>query len=151
MKTVARNRKAFHDYEILERVEAGIELFGTEVKSIRAGRIALTDSYAQCSEGQIFLNRLHIPPYELGHRFDSHEPYRRRRLLLHQREIRHLCRKTEQQGLTLVPLQVYFKQQWVKVELGLGRGRRTYDKRAHIAKEEAKRRIARLVRGARRS
>ncbi|MBD3241210.1 MAG: SsrA-binding protein SmpB [Chitinivibrionales bacterium] len=144
VKVIARNRKAFHDYEILDKFEAGIELYGTEVKAIRAGRIALTDSFALCQGGQIFLNRLHISPYELGNRF-NHEPYRKRRLLLHQREIRYLCSQVEQKRLALIPLQVYFKKQWVKVELGLARGRKQYDKRQKIAAQESKRRLSRVM------
>lgn len=149
MKVVARNRKAYHDYEIIEKFEAGIELVGTEVKAVRAGHLTLTDSYAQCRDGQIFLTRLHIRPYEQGNRF-NHEPYRRRRLLLHQREIRHLSREVEQKRLAIIPLQVYFKKQWVKVELGLGRGRKHYDKRQKISDQENKRRMARLMADARR-
>jgi SsrA-binding protein len=146
MKVVARNRKAFHDYEILEKSEAGIELNGTEVKSVRAGKINLSDSYAQCKEGELYLCHLHISPYQSGSHF-NHDPYRRRRLLLHRKQILRLCREVEQKRLTLVPLQVYFQKQWVKVEIALCRGRKKYDKRQKIAKAEAKRKIRALTGG----
>lgn len=144
MKTVARNRKAFHDYEILEKFEAGVELTGTEVKSVRAGKINLSDSYAQCSAGELFLHHLHISPYQTASHF-NHDPYRRRRLLLHRKQIQRLCREVEQKRLTIVPLQVYFQKQWVKIEIALCKGRKKYDKRQKIAKAEAKRKIRALT------
>jgi SsrA-binding protein len=150
VKVIARNRKAFHDYDILERFEAGIELLGAEVKSLRAGRINLADSYATCQDGQVFVNHLHIGPYEQASRMTAAEPYRRRRLLLRKREIVHLHREVEQKRLALVPLQLYFKNQWVKVELGLGKGMKQYDKRQKIAADESKRRLTQLMKAARR-
>jgi SsrA-binding protein len=149
VKVVARNRKAFHDYEILEQVEAGIELVGTEVKSVRAGQVSLADSYAQCADGQVYLVHLHIAPYKQGSSYNR-DPYRKRRLLLHQREIGHLCGEVRLKRLALVPLQVYIKDRWVKVELGLARGRRMYDKRRKIADAENKRRLAHVLSESRR-
>ncbi len=149
MKVVARNRKALHDYDIVERFEAGIELLGTEVKAVREGRLTLTDCYAQPSDGQMFLVHLHIGPYDQASQF-NHDAYRRRRLLLHRREIRKLTQEIRQKRLVVVPLQVFFKDQWLKVELGLGRGRRKYDKRQKIAAQESGRRIAQVMAQARR-
>jgi SsrA-binding protein len=149
VQALARNRKAFHDYEILERFEAGIELLGAEVKSVRAGRINLVDSYAAYENGEVYINHLHIGPYEQAAAF-GHDPYRRRRLLLRKREILRLRREVEQKHLSLIPLQMYFKNQWVKLELGLGKGLKQYDKRQKIAEAESKRQLTRLVRSARR-
>ena len=143
-KILAQNRKALHDYEILERFEAGIELQGTEVKSIRAGRINLLDSYGHCEKGQLFVYHLHISPYEHGHSY-NHDPYRKRKLLMHGPEIHRLSREVELKQLTLVPLAVYFKKQWVKVEIGLCRGLKKYDKRQKIAREDSKRRLDKLM------
>ncbi|MFP4163256.1 MAG: SsrA-binding protein SmpB [Chitinispirillaceae bacterium] len=143
MKTIARNKKAYHDYDVLDKVEAGIALTGSEVKSIRAGRINLLDSYAFCSRGEIFINHLHISPYDRGGVY-SPDPYRRRKLLLHQKQIEHFCQEVERKQLTLIPLSVYFKNQWVKLELGLCRGRKKFDKRQKIAEQESKRRMAQL-------
>lgn len=143
MKSIAQNRKAYHDYEILEKVEAGIALTGSEVKSIRAGRVNLSDSYAQCTEGEIFVSSLHISAYERGG-FYSPDPYRKRKLLLQKNQIIRLCNEVERKHLTLIPLSIYFKKQWVKVEIGLCRGRKNYDKRHKIAEEESKRRISQL-------
>jgi SsrA-binding protein len=144
-KNIATNRKAFRDYEILDRREAGIELLGTEVKSLRAGRINISDSYAVIEEGQVYLMNLHIPPYESSGK-DGHDPYRRRRLLLHKREIRRLFIATAEKGLTLVPLRFYFRGPYVKVELATARGRRKYDKRDIIARKEAQRSMERARR-----
>lgn len=150
MNSLSRNRKAWHDYEILEKFETGIALVGTEVKSIRAGRVNLTDSYARCENGRVMVHHLHIGPYEQGGTFYNHEPYRKRELLMHKREILRLSAEVDRKNLTLVPLSVYFKKQWVKIELGLCRGRKKYDKRDKIAKEESKKRLNAMVRSARR-
>ncbi|MBD3163303.1 MAG: SsrA-binding protein SmpB, partial [Candidatus Eisenbacteria bacterium] len=112
------NRRARHDYQILERIEAGIALRGTEVKSIRARKASITEAYAQVIGGEVFLLQMHVAPYEQGNRF-NHEPLRRRRLLLHRREIHRLRQKTEEKGLTLVPLSLYFKGRHLKIEIGL--------------------------------
>jgi len=144
MKIIARNRKAYHNYEVLEKIETGIELEGTEVKSIRAGKINLLDSYAVCKNGELFLNHMHISPFEQGNRF-NHEPYRMRKLLLHKKEILRLAGEIERKHLTLIPLSVYFKKQWVKIEIGLCRGRKKYDKRQKIAANESKKRLANVM------
>ena len=144
MTNVAQNRKALHDYEIIEKVETGIALTGAEVKSIRAGKVNLADSYAYCSKGEIFLSHLHISLYERQSRYTIPDPTRKRKLLLHKRQIEHLCSEVERKQLTLVPLSVYFKEQWIKIELGLCRGRKKYDKRQKIAEDESKRRLAQL-------
>ena len=148
MKIIARNRKAFHNYEVLEKLEAGIELQGTEVKSIRAGRINLLDSYAVCSNGELRLVHLHISPFEQGNQF-NHDPYRQRKLLLHKKQINHLAGEVERKQLTIIPLTVYFKKQWVKIELGLCRGRKKYDKRQKIAAGESKKRLANIMKSSR--
>ncbi len=144
MNYIAQNKKAFHDYEILEKVEAGIALTGAEVKSIRGGKVNLSDSYAQVtSEGEMFLNSLHISPYtRLG--FYTPDPYRKRKLLLRKKQIIHLSNEVDRKQLTLIPLAMYFQKQWVKVELGLCRGRKKFDKRQKIAEEDSKRRLAQL-------
>jgi SsrA-binding protein len=143
-KLVANNRKAFHDYEVLEKFESGIALTGSEVKSIRAGKINITEAYAQCHEGGIFINNLHISPYDRQGRSYAPDPLRKRRLLLHKREITRLSEEVQRKRLTLIPLSMYFKNQWVKIELGLCRGRKKYDKRQKIAADESKRRLAQL-------
>jgi SsrA-binding protein len=135
-KRVATNRKARHDYEILETFEAGIELVGSEVKSVRAAQVSFKDSFAYVKNGEVILLNMHISPYEKASHY-GHAPERNRRLLLHKKEIRKLRQRTEEQGLTLVPLALYFKGPFVKVELGLGRGKHKYDKRDDIAKREA--------------
>ena len=144
-KTVAVNRKAFHDYEVLQRVEAGLVLTGTEIKSIRDGRVNLREAYARPESGELWLFNAHIAPYPAAHQF-NHEPTRRRKLLLHKREMRELSRAVEEQGLTVVPLRLYLKRGLAKVELGLVRGRRQYDKRQAIARREAERQMARAIR-----
>lgn len=141
MSTIAQNRKAYHDYEILEKVEAGIALAGSEVKSIRAGKVNLADSYAQCTQGELFLNNLHISSYERSGMYTP-DPARKRKLLLHHKQIAYLCNEVDRKQLTLIPLSIYFKKQWVKVELGLCRGMKKYDKRQKIAKEESKRHLS---------
>jgi SsrA-binding protein len=137
-KLVASNRKAFHDYFILDRLEAGIVLLGTEVKSIREGRINLKDSYAGVRDGEAFLMNCHISPYSHGNR-ENHDPTRTRKLLLHCKEIRKLIGKTQEKGLTLVPLRVYLTRGRVKVELGVARGKREYDKRETERRKEVDR------------
>ena len=144
-KNIATNRKAFRDYEIIDKKEAGIELLGTEVKSLRAGKINISDSYAIIEDGQLYLVNLHISPYESSGD-DGHDPYRRRRLLMHKREIRKLFGATAEKGFTLIPLRFYFKGPYAKVELAIARGRKKYDKREIIAKEEAKRSMERARR-----
>jgi len=141
-KLVASNRKARHDYTIVDTYEAGIRLLGTEVKSLRAGRASLVDSFAQEKEGEIFLYGLHIPEYAQG-TWTNHEPRRTRKLLLHRDEINRLIGKTRESGLTLVPLSLYFADGWAKVEIGLARGRKSYDKRDALAKRDADREISR--------
>lgn len=142
-KVVASNRKARHDYAILEAVEAGMALTGTEVKSLRAGRASLVDAFGQISGGEIFLHGMHIPEYAQG-TWTNHEPRRTRKLLLKRHEIDRLVGKVRESGLTLVPLSVYFSDGWAKVELGLARGKRAYDKRQDLAKRDADREIARV-------
>ena len=142
IKTVATNRKAWHNYEILEKYEAGIELIGSEVKSLRAAMISFKDSFAMVKRGEIILYKFHIAAYEKASHF-NHEPERPRRLLLHRKEIRKIEAKIEEKGLTLVPLRVYFSGPYAKIELGVARGKRKYDKRQAIAKREADRDIRR--------
>ena len=139
---VATNRKAFHDYHILEKYEAGISLFGTEVKSLREGRANLKDSYAIIKGAEAFLLNCHISPYSHGN-IQNHEPLRTRKLRLHRKEIDKLGDKTRQQGLALIPLRIYFRNGKAKVEIGLGKGKRQYEKRASIKEKEAKREIER--------
>jgi len=141
-KIVTINRKAYHDYIILETYEAGIELVGTEVKSLREGKCNLKDSYATIKDGEIFLLNVHISPYSHGTAF-NHEPTRTRKLLLHRSEIDKLTGKIKERGLTLVPLKVYFKKGRAKVELGLAKGKHTYDKRKDIAKRDTERELKR--------
>ncbi len=144
-KTVAKNKKAYHDYFIEEKMEAGIVLTGTEIKSIRAGKANLQDSFATIRNGEVFLNNLHISPYEQGNRF-NHEPTRARKLLLHRFEINKLIGKSKEKGYTLVPLSIYLKDSLAKVELGLAKGKKLYDKRHDIAKRDAQREIERAFR-----
>ena len=143
-KVIASNRRARHDYTIVDTYEAGISLMGTEVKSLRAGRASLVDSYAQEKDGELYLYGLHIAEYAMG-TWTNHEPRRTRKLLLHRDEIRRLIGKTRESGLTLVPLSLYFSDGWAKVELGLARGKRAYDKRDALAKRDADREIARSM------
>lgn len=144
LRTVANNKKAFHDYFVVESMEAGIELFGTEVKSIRKGSLNLKDSWCTIDEGQLFLNGMHISPYEQGNQFNR-DPYRVRRLLMHKKEIMRLFGMVKQQGLTLIPLSVYFKGSRVKVQVGLCKGKKLYDKRADMAKRAAERDMDRAI------
>ncbi len=143
-KEIVYNRKARHLYHFLEQFEAGIVLTGTEVKSLRGGRCNLVDSYAQVKGGELYLQGLHISPYEHGNRFNP-EPERSRKLLMHKREIVKLYGRVKQEGLTLVPLRLYFKAGKVKVELALARGKKDYDKRETKREREAERRIARAL------
>lgn len=144
IKQAAQNRKAFHDYFVLERFEAGIELFGTEVKSIRAGTINLKDSFCMVKDGELFVRGMHISPYEKGNIFNR-DPVRHRRLLMHRREINKLGAKVQQEGLALIPLSVYFKDGRVKLELGLCQGKKLYDKRQVEAKSVASREMERAM------
>lgn len=144
IKVVADNRKAFHDYFIEEKFECGVCLSGTEVKSIRKGKINLKDSYCTIKDGEIFIVGVHISPYEQGNRFNL-DPMRTRKLLMHKNEIIRLFSTIKQDGLTLVPTKVYFKDSKVKFEIGLARGKKNYDKRDAIAEKEAKRDIARTL------
>ncbi len=139
-KIVATNRKARFEYFIEDTMEAGLVLTGTEVKSIRQGKLNIKDSYASIEKGEIFINNLHISPYEQGNIYNV-DPLRKRKLLLHKREIRKLMAATAQQGYTLVPLSVYIKDGLVKVELATAKGKKLYDKRDDIAKKDAERRI----------
>jgi SsrA-binding protein len=150
IRTVARNRRARHDYDILETFECGISLQGSEVKSLRAGTVTLQDAYARVEDGEVWLLGVHIPPYLHSAGFGAHDPDRRRKLLLHRREIDQLTGSTQQQALTLVPLSIYFKEGRAKVALALARGRRLYDKRHAIASRDAARDAAREVRAAQR-
>jgi SsrA-binding protein len=145
VKLIAQNKKAYHDYHIEETVEAGIALTGTEVKSLRAGRVNLRDSYAAVEKGEVFLIGTHISPYEQGNIF-NHDPLRSRKLLLHAHEIRRLYGKVQMDGYTLVPTKIYFKDGRVKVEIGLAKGKTTYDKRQTLAKKEAQRDMERAFR-----
>lgn len=148
IKQVATNRKAFHEYFVLERFEAGIELFGTEVKSIRAGTVNLKDSFCTIKNGEIFARGLHISPYEQGNIFNR-DPMRPKRLLMHKKEILKLNAKVMQEGVALIPLSLYFKDSRVKLELGLCKGKKLHDKRDAAAEQDAKRDIARAMRNAR--
>ncbi len=145
IKAVASNRKAFHDYEILEKIEAGISLTGTEIKSIRLGGAHIREAYARPLDGELWLYGAHIAPYVAGG-YTNHEPTRPRRLLLHKKQIRELGSEMAEKGLTLVPLSMYLKNGMAKLELGLVRGRKQYDKRQAIAKRESDRDIQRALR-----
>ena len=140
IKVISKNKKAYFDYFILSTYETGIELFGTEVKSIREGRVNLKDSFCDIEKGEIFVKNMHISPYEKGNMFNK-DPLRHKKLLMHKKEILSLFGKVKQDGLTLIPLSVYFKGSKVKVELGLCKGKKLYDKRDTIAKKEANREV----------
>lgn len=144
-KVIAENRKARHDFFILESLEAGIALTGTEVKSMRAGRVNLKDSYIFIQNNEAFIEGMHVSPYEQGNRFNV-DPLRKRKLLLHKKEILKLRAKTQEQGLGIVPLKLYFKDDKVKVEIAIVRGKKLYDKRATEAKKSAEREIHRVLR-----
>ncbi|HJP75752.1 MAG TPA: SsrA-binding protein SmpB [Pseudonocardiaceae bacterium] len=143
-KVIASNRKARHDYEILDTYEAGVALVGTEVKSLRLGRASLVDAFATVDDGEVWLRGLHIPEYAMG-TWTNHEPRRTRKLLLHKGEILKLIGKTHEGGLSLVPLSMYFKDGKVKVELALARGKRAYDKRQALAKRDADREMSKVA------
>ena len=145
VKEITSNRKAFHEYFVLERFEAGIELAGTEVKSIRAGNVNLKDAFCTIKNGELFVRGMHISPYEHGNIFNK-DPVRPRRLLMHKREIVKLNARIMQDGVALIPLSLYFKDSRVKVELGLCKGKKTYDKRDAVAKRDAKREMDRAMR-----
>ncbi|PLT29051.1 SsrA-binding protein SmpB [Peribacillus deserti] len=144
-KLISNNKKAYHDYFIEETYEAGIVLQGTEIKSIRAGRVNLKDSYARVQNGEMYLYSMHVSPYEQGNRY-NHDPERPRKLLLHKREIDKLFGETKEQGYALLPLKVYLKNGFAKVLIGLGKGKKQYDKREDAKKKEAKREIERAFR-----
>jgi SsrA-binding protein len=144
-KVITVNRQAYHDYFVERTVEAGISLVGTEIKSIREGRVNLRGSYAIVRNGEIWLENAHIALYEHGNRY-NHEPLRNRKLLLHRREIEQLASKVETKGLTLIPLKLYIKGGRAKIELGLCRGKKLYDKREAIAERDVKRQIERVIR-----
>lgn len=141
---VAQNRRARHDYHIEDTFEAGLVLTGTEVKSLREGRASLVDGYAAVSDGEVWLHNVHIPEYTQG-TWTNHEPRRTRKLLLHREQIRKLNAKTQETGLTIIPLALYFKDGYAKVEIGVARGKKSYDKRHSIAEREAKRDAARAI------
>ena len=141
-KLIANNKKAYHDYEILETYEAGIDLAGTEVKSMRMGKCSIKEAYVRIDDMQAFVYGMHISPYEKGNIFNR-DPLRTRRLLLHKNEIRKLFGEVQQKGVTIVPLKVYFSGQYVKVLIGVARGKKLYDKRRDIAKKDMKREAAR--------
>ena len=145
-KQITANRKAFHDYFIEDKYEAGIELAGTEVKSIRLGAVNLRDSFCAVKDGEMFLHGMHISPYEKGNIFNK-DPRRTRKLLLHRREIRKLQAKVQQDGYSLIPLSLYFSGPRVKVELALAKGKKLYDKREAAARRDAKREMDRASRG----
>jgi SsrA-binding protein len=143
-KIIAQNRKARHDYSVLDTYEAGVMLTGTEVKSLRLGRASLVDGFATIDDGEVFLRNVHIPEYAQGS-WTNHEPRRVRKLLLHREEIERLIGKTKESGLTLVPLSLYFSSGKVKVEIALARGKRSYDKRQDLARRDADREVARAL------
>lgn len=145
LKIITRNKKAYHDYHIIDTFEAGIELTGSEVKSLRAGHAHLKDSYARIQNGELYLVKTHIPPYQFSGSHDNHEPERERRLLMHKQEIIRLKKNIDTKGVTLVPLQLYFNDRGkVKVELGIAKGKRQYDKRAAIAEKDQRREMERM-------
>lgn len=143
-ESIARNRRARHDYEILDTWEAGLVLTGTEVKSLRNGKANLSDAYGIVKDGEIWLLNLHISPYEQGNQF-NHDPTRTRKLLLHKREIRRMIGSVEREGLTLVPLELYFRRGVAKVTLGLARGKKSHDKRADLRRKDDEREMARVM------
>ena len=144
IKIAAQNRKAFHDYFVEDRYEAGVELFGTEVKSVRQGRVNLIDAWCSVKDGEIFVNGMHVSPYEQGNIFNR-DPMRVRRLLMHKREINRLYGLTKQQGYALIPLSAYFKKGRVKIQVGLCKGKKNYDKREDMARKAAARDIQRSL------
>lgn len=135
-ETVATNKKAYHEYFVIESFEAGIELFGTEVKSVRQGKVNLKDAWCSIDNGEIYVNGMHISPYDHGNIFNR-DPMRKRRLLMHKREINKLFAEVQQEGMTLIPLSAYFNRGRLKIQVGLCKGKHTYDKRATVAKRDA--------------
>ena len=140
-KLIAKNPTAYHNYSIEDKIETGIVLFGTEIKSIRAGKVNLKDSYANIKNGEVYISGMHISPYEHGNIFNKN-PLRDRKLLLNKREINRLIGLTKQKGYALIPISIYFKGNYVKVELGIGKGKKLYDKRQDLAKKDAQKQIA---------
>ena len=149
IKVIASNKKAFPDYFIDETFEAGIVLTGTEVKSLRAGKVNLKEAFCRIKDGEVFINNMNISEYSFGNR-ENHEPSRMRKLLLHHTEIDKLIRLTEQKGLALVPTKIYFKNNYVKLELGVGRGKKLHDKRETLKRKEADREMAKAMKSAHR-
>lgn len=144
IKVIAQNKKAYHDYFILEKYECGIELVGTEVKSLRLGQVNMKDSYASIDNSQVYVKQMHISPYEKGNIFNR-DPLRPRRLLMHKYEIRKLIGTLKEDGYSLIPLRMYFSGSNIKLELGLAKGKKLYDKRQSIAEKDAKRSMARKI------
>lgn len=147
IKVIATNKRAYHDYFIDETFEAGIVLTGTEVKSIRAGKVNLKESFCRIKDGEVFINNMNVSPYDFGNR-ENHDPTRMRKLLLHHAEIDKLIRLTEQKGLALVPTKLYFKRNYIKLEIGVGRGKKLHDKRQTIKQKEADREMAKAMKNA---
>ena len=147
MKVVTQNKKAFHDYFILDTYEAGIELQGTEIKSIRKGSVNLKDSFIRIRNDEAFIDNMHIAPYEQGNRF-NHEPLRQRKLLLHKKEIKKLQKELKENGLTIVPTKLYFNTSKLKVEIALARGKKLYDKRQDLKEKDSKRDIEKALKHA---
>jgi SsrA-binding protein len=147
-KNIAENRRARHEYEVLEVFEAGIVLAGTEVKSMRQGRANLQDSFARVEQGELWLYNCHISPYDHGNRF-NHDPVRKRKLLMQHKQILKLKSQMQEKGLTIVPLKLFFKGNWAKVDLALARGKQLYDKRADITKRDTKRQLERIIKQSR--
>lgn len=144
-KVIAQNKKARHDFHIEETYEAGIVLQGTEIKSIRAGKVSIKDSFARIENGEVFLYNMHISPYEQGNRY-NHDPLRTRKLLLHRREISKLIGAAKEQGYSLVPLKIYLKDGFAKIQLALAKGKKLYDKRENLKQKDAQREIAKAFR-----
>ena len=144
VKLIANNKKAYHEYFVLETYEAGIELFGTEVKSIRLGQCSIKESWIGIEKGEVYINAMHVNPYEKGNIFNK-DPLRVKKLLMHKTEIRKMQAKLQEKGLTLIPLKVYFKGSLVKVEVGLCKGKKLYDKREALAKKDVKRDLERSM------
>ena len=142
LQTIATNKKAFHDYFVIESAEAGIELFGTEVKSVRQGRVNLKDAWCSVKDGEMFVNGMHVSPYEQGNIFNR-DPMRVRRLLMHKREISRLYGLTKQQGYALIPLSAYFKKGRVKIQVGLCKGKKNYDKKQSLKERDIMREVNR--------
>lgn len=146
IKTIAKNPNAYHNYEIIEKIECGIVLYGTEIKSIRKGKVNLKDSFAKIYNGECFVIGMHISPYEFGNIYNK-DPLRDKKLLLNKSEINKLIGKVQTKGYSLVPISLYFKGSLVKLELGIGKGKKLYDKRESIAKKDAERRMAIALKG----